>query len=699
MHSLFDKSNCRNLFASHFKKKFNFLIGKKVALYGLGEYTRWILQDCKDLDICALLDRTKNGSLYDIEIVSMECLKKKKVTDIIIVCSLNVSSIIYNRIKSYENIFKIWDLSGTLMNSKVYEDKSAVLNLNDKISMETDIYSFDFFDTLVFRKMIYPELIFYLVEKFGEIKHINIYDYLCVRQKVEKELYHSKKRYYSIDDIYERLQYRYDWSDTERDLLKNYEIEIEINNWKITKLVMQVRQLIEHGKMVIIVSDMYLPSHILYTFLKDYLPISQDNIYVSWEHKATKYEGNLYSIIQKQYLNKKILHIGDNKKVDVENAIEAHWQALYMPNILTQSKKIFSDSVAEMTKIDKIARALFLQRKYTLDNKISELKDYAYLFWAPVVLGYCAWLNKIAKENNFSTILLPARDGWLISQIIKKQKKINDVKYVYFYTSRKSSSIASIRNVDDIIFIIKVICENRASFTTSGILETAFNIKIDEDPFGNKCIADIGAEVICDWIINNYAEEIINIGKKNREHYFKYISKLDIDYQKVGLMNFVGRGATQKFLEKMMGRSIYGLYFANEIETPQILSDSNYFSWYFELLSSHYSSEGLARNYLYGEAILSSDEGSVLGFTSNGDPILENRNKDDIKAMLECHEGIWEYIDDLRKWNISVDEFNISSRSADELLKISESKEFEISNKCLNKLVFNDIYEPKRSGD
>ena len=159
------------LFESGFKDKKQ----HRIAIYGIGENTRIILEYAKEFHIVGLLDGVKkDGYTYGLPIIDTPQLKKENVDAVVIVARSSNIGIIMARIKNIcenENI-AVYDIQGNnlLANSlqkQVTSDyqpdeNEFIRNIND-----ADVISFDIFDTLLMRKTLYPTDILELMMEKG----------------------------------------------------------------------------------------------------------------------------------------------------------------------------------------------------------------------------------------------------------------------------------------------------------------------------------------------------------------------------------------------------------------------------------------------------------------------------------------------------------------------------------------------------
>lgn len=172
---------------------------------------------------------------------------------------------------------------------------------------------------------------------------------------------------------------------------------------------------------------------------------------------------------------------------------------------------------------------------------------------------------------------------------------------VYFYTSRRASSISAIENMSDIYFLLDNVCWN-VNLTLRQIIERGFGIKCGrKDEALDIHLSQWTVEEAYKYIIEKCGNEILENALKERCHYLEYIKTLHLNDEKIGIMNFVGRGITQRGIQRIMHQEMKGFYLALENDVDEILKEGNTMAWFPEQITEHTSRYHLAINQLYGE--------------------------------------------------------------------------------------------------
>ena len=204
-------------------------------------------------------------------------------------------------------------------------------------------------------------------------------------------------------------------------------------------------------------------------------------------------------------------------------------------------------------------------------------------------------------------------------------------KAEYFYTSRISAIRAGVESIDDIEYV--------DGMKFSG--ECKENLKIR---FG------ISAEVLDTADIDNgqegllkYSKAILDNSKRKKDNNLKYIEKLDVQYGSISFFDFVAKGTSQMYIQRLTQNPIKGLYFL-QLE-PEFMKDKNLDikPFYTEM---ERDSSAIFDNYYILETLLTSPEASVDEFDEEGNPVFakETRTDKDIACFMRAQDGIIEYV-------------------------------------------------------
>ena len=190
--------------------------------------------------------------------------------------------------------------------------------------------SFDLFDTLVTRCVPEPKNIFDIVE-YGYKNRYRVNDisnFKFQRVKAEETARASLKGEVTLDNIYNAFSDDIDQKILERYKKLEIEAEIEASCLKNKGIKNLYDELIQHGKRVIITTDMYLPLYIIEQILNKNNLFGHSAIYLSCDVGETKIAGGLY---EKENLDQsELIHMGNDFRRDYLCARKKHLHAIWV---------------------------------------------------------------------------------------------------------------------------------------------------------------------------------------------------------------------------------------------------------------------------------------------------------------------------------------------------------------------------------
>lgn len=699
-------------FISEFYSNFGHLREVPIVLYGVGQFTKQIVENTDDFHIIGLMDAKKtNQTIYGLEVLSeQEIAALAKV--IIIVANLSVTGRIYRRIETFakEHAIEVYFLNGlkpqdydACIERNPYWEKNEEI-LKERI-LESDIISFDIFDTLLMRRCRRPEDVFRLIAYETEMDCSDT-DFAGKRKEAEKVCYKKVTKYFHLKQIYDILCDEGVIAKHQAESLMQKEMEIEKRLLVPRKSICQIlRYAKAHGKTVILTSDMYLGKESIRGILAKAGIHEYDELLISCEVKRDKYWGEMWEYVTNLYPGRKILHIGDNEisdeKTAKEHGIETY--RIASANALLEMSGIGQYLGQEKAGGDGILWGLFSAKAVnnpfcmsTTKGKlyITDMYEFGYLFAGPLILNFLLWLIKIARIQHIDTLLFVARDGYLLEKMYQKlirRKRTEAPAGVYLLASRRATSVAGIEKERDIWFVFDKLCST-ASVKYEQILEKGFGIQIDpEDSYRESTLYEVGKEVLFQHTVERYASRILENAERERTNYFKYLSKLQLQGQ-LGFVNFVCRGVTQYCITKMTGRRMKGFYFASEEDILDIYPYmEDIFCLYGENLSTHTSRLNLMAKYLYGETVLSAPSGQLICFSEEGMPVYEERRKN-FTEIQDSHRGIEQYMEDMLEIMPNINDNMFSNEQIDRIWGAFDLKNVILSRELRETFYFEDYY-------
>ena len=623
---------------SSFSSCFSRFSDMPLAIYGIGRNTQYIVDHFPDHRIMGLMDEVRTGDIiFGKHVISFEEALDRGVKAIIIIARSSNTKIIYRRISRFtlDNAIEVYDLSGNLLMpvaakspDKSFEKYSGINEITLKAKIDqSDVVSFDIFDTLIMRKCIYPRDVFLLIGS----------DFAKKRAKAEMELY-SEGKHPNIYDIYARMGGGYS-PQTEIDLETEYMTARDA-------MVKCLEYAVDIGKKVFLTSDMYLPKEIIARML-DGLSIRVDieNILVSCDYGVSKSDG-LFDVLSSLSGSGRILHIGDNYEADIMCAQRCGIDTFQIESAVVMLEDSYGE---DLLKYDGSLQNRLLIGKFITQQlndpfllgrtngkfEINSNYDMAYTFIAPLVVRFFGWLVERANTLELDLVLLSSRDGYIIEEIYNLLKD----KYVlppmkYFYVSRAVSVIAGLIDDNDIIHVAQLAFAG----TPQEMLKDRFHLSDIE-------IMKRGANESDEGYILRHKQAILRVAEIERKKYLNYIKTLNIrPGSKVGFFDFISSGTCQKALQNIVDFQLTGLYVAA----------TNYATGYKSgtkieamcgVLNVFEKTYNLLENYFFMENVMTSFEPTLCGFDDSGAPkfLPEHRTEASFAALDEIHDAIRDY--------------------------------------------------------
>ena len=294
-----------------------------------------------------------------------------------------------------------------------------------------DIISFDIFDTLIFRPFENPTDSFYLLE--AENKLLSFMRY---RREAESEARKNTTKAngeINIFDIYAELQNYYDISAPYN--MAEKEIELEKQICYANPYVFEIyKKLLESGKKIIAVSDMYIPEQYIRQILDSCGYTGISDIFVSCDYGVTKISGLLPKLVKEKIGKEKtIIHMDDNRKC-IAGCKKAGWITYYYKqcNAIGSPYRInYTHSpVAQMYK------GIINNYLHCGAYRLNPQEEIGFAYAGIAVCGYVEWIDSFCKNNNCDKILFLARDMDIFYKVYDQY--YGDIPHEYVQSSRNA---------------------------------------------------------------------------------------------------------------------------------------------------------------------------------------------------------------------------------------------------------------------
>lgn len=648
----------QKLVVDTFQNSFSHKKDRKIVLYGIGKNTEAVLSGTSGYQFVGLMDQTAIGKvIYNQKVLSdSEVIELHPI--IVIIARQSVVNIIFKRIQYLytEYNIPIYDFQGNSLGKKklVYQNENlpywnaSEQELLKKIK-EYDIITFDIFDTLLMRKVLQPEDVFRLVEIKLKEKGYQ-YPFTEMRLKAEHVLDCP-----DLDEIYETMKEMYELELSVTNYMQRLECELDASLLLRREKIYEIfRQAVSEGKIVYLLSDMYYPKKYLKELLEDNGITGYQELFVSCDIKRQKSDGSMYQWFLSQVSHGKKLHIGDNRRVDIDKAREygidtyqvySAYELLMasaLQEILTDVNTLHKRCILGLviSRLFNNPFTLYASKGYL---SVSEIKKVGYCFIAPILTEFMKWFCCEIKEQKIEQILFPSRDGYLMKKIYELMGD-NKIETIYFRASRRAACVATLRNFSD----IQRLAIRRYYGTYREYVKSRFGIEMSNTDRRREILIKNLEDKQTLEILQDYEDKILKNAEVERKNYLKYLSEKGIlTDKKQALFDFVAGGTVQYHLNKLLHHTVLGLYFATmNLPNDMYVKDTNEIRTAYGNVSSYGIQNNLNKYYLFLEAVLVDDKGSFSYIDVDGTEIFEQwkGTQDNYDKIHQLQESILEYV-------------------------------------------------------
>lgn len=611
-------------------KSWNDILHGKIIIYGTGKNAQRFIENHKDVEIVAVIDRVKfEGDFCGIPILMWSDLEVG-MADAVVIASVPkyydeiCKRIIFNCLK-YE--LEIWGKSGECL------WKNYLFNRIDKRQIkyfkktqeqllrqidEHEAISFDIFDTLVMRKVLEPVDVFDIVEYKLSERNIKSDNFKKKRRTSEIEISNA-----DIYGIYNRLALVYSWTEQEKEIALQEELESEKAVLVCRKKIVEaLKYAVAQGKKVSLISDMYLPEKELREILTSLGIEGYEGLYVSCDYGKGKGSG-LFEIYKQNVPAASYLHIGDNHEVDNVAAQLSGINAFEIFSALDMLRAsnlnhILIEAEENRFFLGKMLASIF-NDPFALHEtcgvvQLSEISMATCTFWMPCVLKYLNTLSAVVQKDDYKGILFGARDGYYMKQLYEKyysEEVPKGTDLVYFMTSRLLALKATIEEEQDLISMSNYLGKQNES-----ALKKMFQT-------------------------TEYYEE----AKRTRRNYLRYFEWNDIDLsQKYVICDLISSGTVQGALNRLFVSPLKGVYLkkVQRVNGPDVEVES-------AIGEGGDTLSGGPVNFL--EKVFTAPHPSVVDMYEDGQPVFakETRTTEELEIIEKIQNSIQDEFDDVKK--------------------------------------------------
>lgn len=625
---------------------FNQYRNSKIAVYGLGTETERILGEIgQKFQIIGLLDGYREeGSLYGRPIISLQHAIECQVKLILVVARPGSCRSIVKRIGAIcrDNQIALFDVRGRdlLDTKKVVYDFQNIDGISREQLMgqvrESDVLTIDLFDTLIMRQTLFPTDVFEILECRLRDTGIVIKDFS--KRRLESEKYLARFAAPSLVEIYSHMRSTYALSEIEPEELVKLEWEIDYSLVVPRQEMCDfMEEAVSQGKEIYIVSDTYYSKEQLTKLLEKCNIEFYTDIFASCEYKTAK-NAALFEKVKERFYGKKCLHIGDDIIADIESARQHGIAACQVCSGIDLLESVgylgLWDSIEGLANrikigmfVSRIFNSPFQFEKKEYKIAIQSAFDLGYLLFAPVISDFVIWFENQVKQYHLSNIWFCARDGYLIKKMYDELH--GNRESAYFLTSRTAAIRAGVESEEDIAYVSSM----KFGGPIDEQLQERFGIMVkNEEAYHmdrNKSLPD-------------YSRAILSKAFICRKNYQAYIDKLQMKDGDIAFFDFVAKGTSQMYIQRLVSRHLKGIYFLQlegEYMQGKGLDILPFYS------RQEMDTSEIYENYYILETVLTSSMPSITEFDECGEPCYahETRKQKDIRCVQNVQDGICNY--------------------------------------------------------
>ena len=523
-----------------------------------------------------------------------------------------------------------------------------------KSIQSADVVSFDLFDTLVKRDVAKPSDVFHLVENHFNRTHNCKYDFYNKRIEAETVARSTCGTEVSLNDIY-RFYEDLTLAEELKQLEKQMEIEVCTSYIPMQHVF---NECVLSGKVVLIISDMYLDSQFLVELLDKCGYRGYQKLYVSCENLKNKAQGELFEYVrQDSHITGKWIHIGDSIRSDYLN-----------PRRYGIYSKLIKKELAYPRYYGKKEDLLYNQIRCFVQNhepdNFDEYQRMGYEILGPMLCGFCTWLHMKLQNTEKRHILFLARDSRLFLKAYEIMYGSTDKELIYFYTSRK----AALTCVVDLLQSFKEMCDLFAPNDDEKLCNLYRAIGIDE-----KTQKEINtkASVESDRKLNSLEESQKNIvfkeikdykyalAKEQRKLLNRYMEQLGVS-QDFAVVDIGWEGRIQWALNRACSANhsqpdIEGFYYCVFSKMPWIIKTTQMHGYIGKYKSRDRVARIIAESVSIFETLMLNNEGSTIGYKEDAfgnvvpNKLAPDQNIDNLSIVMRLQEAALTFIKDIEK--------------------------------------------------
>lgn len=287
-----------------------------------------------------------------------------------------------------------------------------------------EVISFDIFDTLIFRNVDEPKIIFDIVGL-----RLGIANYRQYREEASKEAKKYTLKKNKEANIFEICDYLSKYIGIDSQVLIDTEFEVEMDYCYANPYFLEVISFLDDS-FIIAVSDMYWPKEYLIKLLRK-CGYRIERIFVSCDCECGKRSGELQNYATRMVgMGKSYIHIGDSVIADVKPSKEYGWNAIHYYNCNFDGNRFRSNAIQSVS--GSIYKAIVNNYVHNGTNVYNKFFEHGFINAGYLVYAFCEWVTEYVNQEKIDKVIFLGRDCSVIYKVFRQYFSGVDSEYMRF---------------------------------------------------------------------------------------------------------------------------------------------------------------------------------------------------------------------------------------------------------------------------
>lgn len=552
------------------------------------------------------------------------------------------------------------------------------LSVSQKIdfsSVDSKIFSFDIFDTLVVRKFLTPSGTHAFLEHLVE-KKFQIPSFGHLRSEAQRISDSKFGASSSIASIYKELAHLGNIDRHLLDEIMAMELEVESRSLCPRKeIVASATRASTSGKKVLAISDMYIGKAKLRHLLPEEVVRSVGELLVSCETGWRKDTGDAWSNLPEQLgiEANQWTHLGDNEYSDVDVPERAGVRAVHvlrpraLLDVVPALRALRPSRSEEKSWSNQLLLGLLANRWTEQADESPELFGrqlllkspdvFGYLAFGPLLLTYTSWLSRLVLARERKAIAFLSREGHLLRSAFSTLRDfvpaLSSVSDHYLLVSRRAAGFASLREASDLRRIFQGVFSGSLHDLLVARLGTDVARMAEENGIDARSQFIVLPEMMDSAIdlIRPLEEKILAAAASERTSFSAYLDKTIASSDVV--LSDIGYSATiQSHLSYILDRPFLGAYFATtkSARASNVKGNETTSCFFDESIHGPRVQSTIFRNDLLIESIMMSQQSQLSHFSFDDDgapqPIFIQETRTELNLIAHIQNGALNFVAD-----------------------------------------------------